>query len=83
MPWYVAVTGGMQDFNYANSNSFELTLELSCCKYPPASDLPNEWNLNKTPFLHFIASTHRGVRGKFLIDYSTNSFDSSTNMNYC
>jgi len=63
--WY-QVNGGMQDFNYANSNSFELTLELSCCKYPPASDLPNEWNLNKTPFLHFIASTHRGVRGLIL-----------------
>jgi len=63
--WY-ELEGGMQDFNYANSNSFELTLELSCCKYPPASDLPTEWSLNKKPLLNFIASTHRGVRGLIL-----------------
>merc|ERR1712071_200781 len=63
--WY-ELEGGMQDFNYVHSNSFELTLELSCCKYPPASDLPTEWSLNKKPLLNFIASTHRGVRGLIL-----------------
>ena len=53
----------MQDFNYVHSNAFEITLELSCCKYAPGDDLPREWENNRKPILNFIASTHRGVRG--------------------
>lgn len=60
--WY-DLKGGMQDFNYVHSNSFEITLELSCCKYALGSDLPKEWENNRKPILNFIASTHRGVRG--------------------
>lgn len=36
----------MADFNYAFSNCLETTLELSCCKYPNASQLVQEWNDN-------------------------------------
>ncbi|XP_050292877.1 carboxypeptidase D [Anthonomus grandis grandis] len=60
--WY-ELTGGMQDFNYLKSNCFEVTFELSCCKYPPAEKLPEEWHNNKESLLSFMEATHWGVKG--------------------
>ena len=40
--WYV-VEGGMQDFNYFVSNTIELTLEMTCCKYIPQKELSTVW----------------------------------------
>jgi carboxypeptidase D len=53
--WY-DVPGGLQDFNYLHSNAFEITLELSCCKYPSASDgnLGKEWDNNKEALLNYM-----------------------------
>lgn len=56
-------TGGMQDFNYVHSNCFEVTFELSCCKFPNASVLSMEWNNNKESLLSFIEAAHMGVKG--------------------
>ncbi|KAF5286929.1 hypothetical protein FQR65_LT12388 [Abscondita terminalis] len=42
---------------------YEVTFELSCCKFPHASELPNEWRLNKEAMLTFMESTHWGVKG--------------------
>lgn len=53
----------MQDFNYVHSNCFEVTFELSCCKFPDAGELPNYWNMNKESMLTFIESVHWGVKG--------------------
>lgn len=37
----------MQDFNYVWYGCMEVTLELSCCKYPPTSELPKLWEENR------------------------------------
>jgi carboxypeptidase M len=44
--WY-PLTGGMQDFNYVWYGCMEVTLEVSCCKYPPAHELPKYWEDNR------------------------------------
>lgn len=56
--------GGMQDYNYVHSNCFEITLELSCCKYPSAHELPTEWHNNKESLLYYMEQVHIGIKGK-------------------
>lgn len=41
----------------------ELTIELSCCKYPMASTLPEEWARNKAPLLELLKQAHIGIKG--------------------
>ncbi|XP_061932284.1 carboxypeptidase D-like isoform X2 [Apis cerana] len=60
--WY-EVIGGMQDFNYARSNAFEITFELSCCKYPNASEMPEYWKLNKESLITYFEQAHIGIKG--------------------
>ena len=44
--WY-PLSGGMEDFNYLYGDCFEITIEITCCKYPYAKELESEWNRNK------------------------------------
>ena len=58
-----AIVGGMQDYNYVKSNTFEFSVELGCHKFPRQADLARYWDDNKNSLVEFIANTHRGVRG--------------------
>lgn len=60
--WY-EVAGGMQDYNYLHSNTFEITVEQSCCKYPPATELNQYWQDNKNSILDYISKVHIGIKG--------------------
>ena len=53
----------MQDYNYLKSNTFEITVEVSCCKYPPASKLPAFWSANKKSLIEYMKRVHMGVKG--------------------
>ena len=53
----------MQDYNYIWHGCMEVTLELSCCKFPPASELQQFWEDNRKSLLTFLGEAHRGVKG--------------------
>lgn len=61
--WY-ALSGGMQDYNYVWAQCLELTLEVSCCKFPPVSELPGMWEDNRKALLSYIQQVHLGVKGR-------------------
>lgn len=60
--WY-PLTGGMQDYNYVWFGCYEVTLEISCCKFPPAHELKKYWTDNQLSMVKFLAEAHRGVQG--------------------
>lgn len=51
--WY-SVTGGMQDWSYLFGGAHELTLELSCKKFPHASELEGFWTQNREALLRYM-----------------------------
>ncbi|XP_060586207.1 carboxypeptidase D-like [Ruditapes philippinarum] len=60
--WY-DMHGGMQDYNYLKHGIFELTLEISCCKYPNASEIEYYWIENRWALINLLMEVHRGVKG--------------------
>jgi len=65
--WY-AVVGGMQDYNYWGFGCSEVTVEMTCCKYPVASQLPKIWLDNKKSLVVFMRKANTGIRG--IVRYS-------------
>ena len=57
------VIGGMQDFNYIFSNAMELTIEISCCKFPRRERLLKEWENNIDSLLSYVEQAHLGIKG--------------------
>ena len=62
-PFRYPVIGGMQDFNYVFSNAMELTIEVSCCKFPPRERLLEEWENNIDSLLSYVEQAHLGIKG--------------------
>ncbi|ROK15807.1 putative carboxypeptidase X1 [Anabarilius grahami] len=60
--WHT-VPGSMNDFSYLHTNCFEITVELSCDKFPHSSELPVEWENNKESLLLYMEQVHRGIKG--------------------
>ncbi|XP_062991292.1 probable carboxypeptidase X1 [Elgaria multicarinata webbii] len=60
--WHT-VPGSMNDFSYLHTNCFEVTVELSCDKFPHESELPQEWENNRESLLLFMEQTRRGIKG--------------------
>lgn len=46
-------SGGMQDYSYDNTNCFEISVYVSCCKYPYARELEHLWKENKDALMQF------------------------------
>uniref|UniRef100_A0A8C6XX23 Carboxypeptidase X1 n=1 Tax=Naja naja TaxID=35670 RepID=A0A8C6XX23_NAJNA len=59
--WYSVP--GSSDFSYLHTNCFEVTIELSCDKFPHAVELPQEWENNKEALLLYMEQIHRGIKG--------------------
>ena len=57
--WY-EVVGGMQDYGYLNYGTIEMTMEISCCKYPQSNQLVHYWNYNRDAMIELLFQAQRG-----------------------
>lgn len=69
--WY-SLSKGMQDFNYLHTNCFDITLELSCNKFPHQEELEREWLGNREALIQFLEQVHQGIKGMVVDDNNNN-----------
>lgn len=55
-----AHVGTMQDYNYVYAGCMEVTLELNCCKLPPADTIETDWQSNRDALLNYISQVDMG-----------------------
>ena len=47
--------GGLQDWSYLKTGCLDITIELGCSKYPPASVLAGVWRANRRALVSYLA----------------------------
>ena len=57
--WY-EVIGGMQDYGYLRYGTLEMTMEISCCKYPFSNVLASYWSYNRDAMVELLLQAQRG-----------------------
>ncbi|CAI2319380.1 unnamed protein product [Caenorhabditis sp. 36 PRJEB53466] len=60
--WY-HLAGGMQDWQYENTNCLEITVEMGCFKFPTDDMLSKLWEEHQYSMLSFLEMGLSGVRG--------------------
>uniref|UniRef100_A0A8R1HZW4 Peptidase_M14 domain-containing protein n=1 Tax=Caenorhabditis japonica TaxID=281687 RepID=A0A8R1HZW4_CAEJA len=63
--WY-HLAGGMQDWQYENTNCLEITVEMGCFKFPTDDMLPKLWEEHQFSMLSFMEMGLTGVSGLIL-----------------
>ncbi|KAL3269145.1 hypothetical protein HHI36_008225 [Cryptolaemus montrouzieri] len=67
--WY-ELRGGMQDYNYLFHGCMEVTLEVSCCKYPNREEILGLVEENLEALLRYSLQALHGVKGLVLDAYT-------------
>ena len=60
--WY-NINGGMQDYNYLQSNCFEILIEQSFCMHPYPDYIETLWKDNRESLISFMEQAHIGMKG--------------------
>ena len=58
--WY-ETQGSMQDYGYLNYGTIEMTMEISCCKYPNENLLVSYWKYNRDAMIELLLQAQRGL----------------------
>ncbi|KAF0993224.1 hypothetical protein HZS_5724 [Henneguya salminicola] len=67
-----SLSNTMQDYNYVQTNCFEITVEMSCISYLNSSTIPTLFKQNYPSLIAFIRQASRGIKG-IVIDGENNS----------
>ena len=61
--WY-SLNGGMQDWNYLECGTLEITVEMGCNKYPPVSELLQDYLDHYLSLIDYIKNARQGFWGQ-------------------
>lgn len=60
--------GSMKDFSYLFTNNLELSIEITCCKFPTRFFILREWENNKESLISYMEQVQMGIKGIVFAD---------------